>query len=446
MFPDCVAGEDLLRVYRALPFSGLLWQVLGGDLGRVDSHQDPEIRALLLSSLEKEPASARARHCKEVLLFVKKFTRRFLSSDEFDEQKPLKQALALCFQILETLVSKAVQCFSADEQTFHMEMAAPERENKKRAGNEQTVATALLVNLFQDPFLIELFLCDRTAEVEDSKFVVASCELTFHVSNLLWIVLQARLSSELAGLSGPFLHKIYCGTQKEIQQSKEKRWTHFPALFLLGIFHSFCEKQKLNEVLTAILELPSNMLLESDEISKKRQSAPLLDVLCILLEGRAGGNREGRRASTQSFEFHLAESSLEEALPAGSVAKLIALLQGCRNPRLDAAVCSVLSNSPQLALACPLHLLDCCLDDPNDARVAIAATLISRNEAMRSRLESRGLAAKGGLGTKGLERRAKPWDVKQNLAEFVPLVEAYLETVQRKRHDTSGTNSKLVLG
>ena len=228
------------------------------------------------------------------------------------------------------------------------------------------------------------------------------------------------------------------------------------ALHLLHVF-----QHELNKLITNLVQLPRNMLLKPAENSQKLLPTLLLETLLILLDtkvtfrshvgtkadsaSQVGVPRAVLRDKTSSVLYNR-EFSPDMTLPIASFHHLLSLLQTSPCVQLDTAVCNILKSSSEYISACPLSLLDYCLDNPTEIRVAIAATLISHSITMRVHLETRCLVAVGVANTSDKEVQqcsVKALSFEDNLQEFVPLVWAYLESVQQ--HNIEGTSVVVIL-
>ena len=240
--------------------------------------------------------------------------------------------------------------------------------------------------------------------------------------------------------------------------STEEMVSSCHALHLLHVFHPHCDQHELNKLITNLVQLPRNMLLKPAENSQKLLPTLLLETLLILLDtkvsfkshvgtkadssSQVGVHRDVLRDKTSSVLYNR-EFSPDMTLPIASFHHLLSLLQSSPCVQLDTAVCNILKSSSEYISACPLSLLDYCLDNPTEIRVVIAATLISHSITMRVHLETRCLVAVGGANTSDKEVQqcsVKALSFEDNLQEFVPLVWAYLESVQQQGNNTAGTS------
>ena len=212
------------------------------------------------------------------------------------------------------------------------------------------------------------------------------------------------------------------------------------ALYLLSLFHDYCDKERGAEFISKLVELPSNMLMTTDPVSKETAPSVFLMTLLMLLEGESLG--EERPYSSSSL-FNDIPLKMEEPLSVFHFKQLIKISKDVNCTQLDSAILILLQKSLLYVLASTTTLLDACLNKPTEIKVSIATHLVTHSPALRSHFELCCLSTPNTKKKKKLKTPGKPFSTvlitfEDHLVEYVPLVSSYLLCIQGISNETLG--------
>ena len=213
------------------------------------------------------------------------------------------------------------------------------------------------------------------------------------------------------------------------------------ALYLLSLFHDYCDKERQAEFISELVQLPSNMLMTTDPVSKETEPSVLLMTLVMLLEGESLGEEKLRYSSTSLFKDIPLKT--EEPLSVFHFKQLIKISEDVNCTQLDSAILKLLQKSLLYVLASTTTLLDACLNKPMENKVSIAAHLVTHSPALRSHFELCCLSKPNMEKKKKLKTLGKPFSTvlitfEDHLVEYLPLVSSYLLRIQGMRKETLG--------
>ena len=215
------------------------------------------------------------------------------------------------------------------------------------------------------------------------------------------------------------------------------------ALYLLSLFHDYCDKERQAEFISELVQLPSNMLMTTDPVSKETEPSVLLMTLLMLLEGESLGEEKLHYSSTSLFKDIPLKT--EEPLSVFHFKQLIKISEDVNCTQLDSAILKLLQKSLLYVLASTTTLLDACLNKPMENKVSIAAHLVTHSPALRSHFELCCLRTPNmkKKKKKKLKTPGKPFSTvlitfEDHLVEYLPLVSSYLLRIQGMRKETLG--------
>lgn len=207
------------------------------------------------------------------------------------------------------------------------------------------------------------------------------------------------------------------------------------ALYLLGLFHDYCDKEHQVEFVSTLSQLPSNSLVTTNPVSKETEPSVFLVTLLMLLEGESLGEDNLSHASS-AFLRDLPLKT-EEPLSVSHFKQLIKISVGVNCSQLDSTILNLLQKSLLYVLASTTTLLDACLENPTEAKVAVAAHLVKHSPALRSHFE---LCCLSKPNTKKMKACGKTVVIAfgNHLIEYLPLVSSYLVCIQGMKSETLG--------
>ena len=208
------------------------------------------------------------------------------------------------------------------------------------------------------------------------------------------------------------------------------------ALYLLGLFHDYCNEEDRVKFISSLSELPSNLLVRTDSGSEETVPSVFLLTLLMLLEDESPG--EDKVSHSSPVLHRKLELNTEEPLTVEHFKQLIEISENFKCPQLDSTILKLLQKkSLAYVLASTNTLLDSCLDHPTLAKIQVAAHLVVHAPALRSHFELRCLSS--------ANTETSPIEFKDHLNEFLPLVSSYLYCVRGMWADTSGMLESLFL-
>ena len=215
------------------------------------------------------------------------------------------------------------------------------------------------------------------------------------------------------------------------------------ALYLLGLFHDYCDNERQSEFISKLVQLPSNMLMTSDPVSKETAPSVFLVTLLMLLQGESPG--EEKIPHSSSAMFRDVSLKLDEPLSVSHFKQLIKISEDVNCSQLDSAILELLQKSLLYVLASSTTLLDECLNKPTEIKVSIAAHLVTHSPALRSHFELRCLSTPN-MKKKKLKTPRKSLSTvlitfEDHLVEYLPLVSSYLLCIQAMTKETLGERS-----
>lgn len=192
------------------------------------------------------------------------------------------------------------------------------------------------------------------------------------------------------------------------------------------------------------MQLPSNMLVTTDPVSKETAPSVFLVTLLMLLEGESLGEEKLPRSSSAIFRD--IPLKMEEPLSVSHFKQLIKISEDVDCTQLDSAILKLLQKSLLYVFASTTTLLDACLNKPTEIKVSIAAHLVSHSPALRSHFELCCLCTPN--TKKKLKTQGKPFSTvlitfEDHLVEYLPVVSSYLLCIQGMSRETLGKSAAM---
>ena len=200
--------------------------------------------------------------------------------------------------------------------------------------------------------------------------------------------------------------------------------------YLLGLFHSYCDKEERVKFISSLCKLPPSLLLATDSSSKERTpTAFLLTLLKFLDETSPCEDRDSHPSLTFCKDVILER---EEPLSVLHFMQLIKISKDVNCRQLDSIILKLLQASLKYVQASTATVLNSCLLHPKEVKVSIASYLVTHSPALRSHFElcclSRSNSRKNVKGSNNSS--VVSMEFKDHLREFVPLVSTYLLSVR----------------
>ena len=199
--------------------------------------------------------------------------------------------------------------------------------------------------------------------------------------------------------------------------------------YLLGLFHSYCDKEERMKFIFSLCKLPPSSLLATDSSSKERTPTAFLLTLLKFLEGTSPyGDRDSHPSITFCKDVILER---EEPLSVSHFMQLVKISNDVNCPQLDSIVLKLLQASLTYVQASTATVLNSCFLHPTEVKVSIASYLVTHSPALRSHFElcclSRSNSSKKVKGSNSSS--VVSIEFKDHLREFAPLVSSYLLSV-----------------
>ena len=246
------APETIASLLQAIPFSALLWQVLGEVIqganatpNKVELPSQSErssledntpsplhsswMQSLLMSALEREPLLKTIPLCYHLLLYLGSLKTQLVIIANLAERGRLQSAMELCFQLLQYLLQRLLVLpqniskdkINSDEQvqnTGHIDAVMDCYKPDKQEFNhvEDTCCTVLHHPVILNSFLWKPQHLSGSCNVSQD----VGTELTYNVVNLLLAMLPSLTLPQKKILMAPFVSKLYNDGMMEIQSAQ----------------------------------------------------------------------------------------------------------------------------------------------------------------------------------------------------------------------------------
>ena len=235
---------------RVLPFSSLVWQVLSGTAHNEitlsdelpsntscivnDSSSllyDSWFQNLLMASLKKEPMSKSIPLCRYLLLHLHSLKSKLVTVAVSVSQDNLQAAMLLCFELLQSLIERLVEIrensyktdinpLDANTDDFarssDIKHAVSETDDKGLSDMEYMIRT-----VFHHPVMLSCFLWYPEQSLARTSLQDVGIQLTYHVSNLLLVLLPSLTWQQKRILMAPFVKKLISAGMSEIQSAQD---------------------------------------------------------------------------------------------------------------------------------------------------------------------------------------------------------------------------------
>lgn len=200
------------------------------------------------------------------------------------------------------------------------------------------------------------------------------------------------------------------------------------ALYLLGLFHEYCDEENHVKFMSRLSRLPSDMLVATNAVLREKVPSVFLTTLLTLLNSESFC---GDHLSPLSSGQNLLRT--EEPLLLSHFKQLVKISEHVNCLQLDYTILKLLQKSLLYVMGSTATFLDICLDQSTKAKVAIAAHLVLHSPSLRSHFEHRCLdkpEPRKKAKALGSTSTMFPVALKEHLVEFLPLVSSYLFCVR----------------
>ena len=181
------------------------------------------------------------------------------------------------------------------------------------------------------------------------------------------------------------------------------------------------------------------MLVTTDPVSRDTVPSVFLVTLLMLLEGESLYEEDHSHLSSSLRRDKPLKT--EEPLSLSHFKQLINVSQDVNCPQLDSTILKLLQKSLLHVMGSTATFLDVCLDNSTEAKIAIAAHLVTHSPSMRSHFELRCFVKpkpkKKGKASDSTPSMS-PIAFKEHLVEFLPLVSSYLLCIEGMRRESLG--------
>ena len=235
---------------RVLPFSSLVWQVVSGTARNEitlsdelpsntscivnDSSSllyDSWFQNLLMASLKKEPTSKSIPLCRYLLLHLHSLKSKLLTVAVSVRQDNLQAAMLLCFELLQSLIERLVEIRENSHQTDTNALDASTDDFARSSDITHTVSETrdkslsnmeyIIRTVFHHPVMLSCFLWYPEQSLPRTSLQDVGIQLTYHVSNLLLVLLPSLTWQQKRILMAPFLKMLISAGMSEIQSAQD---------------------------------------------------------------------------------------------------------------------------------------------------------------------------------------------------------------------------------
>ena len=235
---------------RVLPFSSLLWQVLSGTARNEitlsdklpsntscivnDSSSllyDSWFQNLLMASLKKEPMSKTIPLCRYLLLHLRSCKSKLLTVAVSVRQDNLQAAMLLCFELLQSLMERLVEIRENSYKTDINPLDANTNDFARSSDIKHTVTETddkglsdieyIIRTVFHHPVMLSCFLWYPEQSLPRTSLQDVGIQLTYHVSNLLLVLLPSLTWQQKRILMAPFLKMLISAGMSEVQSAQD---------------------------------------------------------------------------------------------------------------------------------------------------------------------------------------------------------------------------------
>ena len=251
------SADNIASLLQALPFSVLLWQVLGEavqgaeitpngqrktsspDMSSLENTtstllHNSWIQSLLVTALEKEPLLKTVPLCCHILMYLHALKTKLVIVCTSAEDGVLQSAIQFCFQLLQCLLQRLVllkqkvnegetsaveliydedQVYSASESlNIVQDSCKPIKQGFYNVDN-------MYYTVLHHPVILHCFLWKPEQSLAGHVTQDVGTQLTYDVSNLLLAVLPSLTMQQKKILMAPFVSKICKEGMLEIEMA-----------------------------------------------------------------------------------------------------------------------------------------------------------------------------------------------------------------------------------
>ena len=235
---------------RVLPFSSLVWQVVSGTARNEitlsdelpsntscivnDSSSllyDSWFQNLLMASLKKEPMSKSIPLCRYLLLHLHSLKSKLVTVAVSVSRDNLQAAMLLCFELLQSLIERLVEIRENSYKTDINPLDANTDDFARSSDIKHTVTETddkglsdieyIIRTVFHHPVMLSCFLWYPEQSLPRTSLQDVGIQLTYHVSNLLLVLLPSLTWQQKRILMAPFLKMLISAGMSEIQSAQD---------------------------------------------------------------------------------------------------------------------------------------------------------------------------------------------------------------------------------
>ena len=186
---------------------------------------------LLMASLKKEPMSKSIPLCRYLLLHLQSLKSKLLTVAVSVRQDNLQAAMLLCFELLQSLIQRLVEIRENSHKTDTNALDAIADDFARSSDIKHTVSETddkglsdmeyMIRTVFHHPVMLSCFLWYPEQSLPRTSLQDVGIQLTYHVSNLLLVLLPSLTWQQKRILMAPFLKMLISSGMSEIQSAQD---------------------------------------------------------------------------------------------------------------------------------------------------------------------------------------------------------------------------------
>ena len=192
---------------------------------------DSWLQNLLMASLKKEPMSKSIPLCRYLLLHLHSLKSKLVTVAVSVSQDNLQAAMLLCFELLQSLIERLVEIRENSYKTDINPLDANTDDFARSSDIKHTVTETddkglsdieyIIRTVFHLPVMLSCFLWYPEQSLPRTSLQDVGIQLTYHVSNLLLVLLPSLTWQQKRILMAPFLKMLISAGMSEIQSAQD---------------------------------------------------------------------------------------------------------------------------------------------------------------------------------------------------------------------------------
>ena len=184
-----------------------------------------------MASLKKEPTSKSIPLCRYLLLHLHSLKSKLLTVAVSVRQDNLQAAMLLCFELLQSLIERLVEIRENSHQTDTNALDTSTDDFARSSDITHTVSETrdkslsnmeyIIRTVFHHPVMLSCFLWYPEQSLPRTSLQDVGIQLTYHVSNLLLVLLPSLTWQQKRILMAPFLKVLISAGMSEIQSAQD---------------------------------------------------------------------------------------------------------------------------------------------------------------------------------------------------------------------------------